>query len=63
MSRTTVRHWSLSHIALQLLLEAKLDNVNRVEVWNWIQHAKARSLAGTVDLKSVIPDTLMRCID
>ncbi len=54
--------WRVAQIAMQLLNagDDEADEPRRVEMWKWVQRSKARSLATSMGLEGVIPETLLK---
>ena len=54
--------WRVPQIAMQLLNagKAQADESRRIELWRWVQRAKARSLATSMGLGGVIPEPLLK---
>lgn len=54
--------WNISLIALQLLHAGGIepDEDRRVQMWNWVQRSKARSLAVTMGFAGIVPSALLK---
>ena len=54
--------WRVPQIAMQLLNigNTNVDESRRTEMWKWVQRSKARSLATSMGLEGVIPETLLQ---
>lgn len=54
--------WRVPQIAMQLLNagNTKADESRRTEMWKWVQRSKARSLATSMGLEGLSPETLLQ---